>query len=419
MEGTASYAPVISYLSETPLAGDFMLIDIGCSGGIDTVWRSLGRRLRALAIDPNVAEIERLQATETHPGIQYLAALAGLPPDHPFAVHKMGRTTLGRNPWERLSVVKSLELMKSRREILPPQLGAAALAPETKLSHEVIVVPAYLDRLGIDSVDFLKIDVDGADFEILNSFDLALEALAVLGVGIEVNYFGSAADTDHTFHNVDRFMKTRGFELFGVTIRRYSVAALPSQYVWSIPAESQFGRPLQGDALYVRDLANPEYDEFVARLPPTKLLNLICVFAAFDLPDCAAEIAVRFRDRLDAGGDVDRILDLLAAQVQPPTQQPLGYREYMRRFHVHDPIFFAHRATALAERQAPIRIDPQPGGTYQLGPCPGKDQAETGPCVFESTARVVPREAHHPPTRRLELAESLPPDRLVHEDPLA
>jgi len=252
---------------------------------------------------------------------------------------------LERSPWFRLSVVKSLELMRSRGQTLPPQMGVAALAPETKLSKEVIVAPAYLADIGIHSVDFLKIDVDGPDFEILNSFDLAFETLGVLGVGIEVNYFGSAADTDYSFHNVDRFMKARGFELFGTTVRRYSLACLPSPYVSNFPAETEFGRPLLGDALYIRDLGRHEQDEFAARLPLAKLLKLICIFAAFNLPDCAAEITLRFRERLSDSCDVERILDSLAAQAQGPIERPLTYREYLRRFESHDPMFFPQNST--------------------------------------------------------------------------
>ena len=55
MERTVSYVPVIGYLSETLRESEFMLVDIGCSGGIDNVWRCFGPRLRALAIDPNIA----------------------------------------------------------------------------------------------------------------------------------------------------------------------------------------------------------------------------------------------------------------------------------------------------------------------------------------------------------------------------
>lgn len=340
MEGTAIHAPVIGYLSEALPTTGFMLVDVGCSGGIDGIWRSFGPRLRALAIDPNIVEIARLRSVETHPGIRYLAVLAGLPSDHPFAREKAGRSHWGRSPWERLSAAKSLEMMKSGGPLSTSDMIAANLWAEMKLSEEVIVIPAYLRDHGIESVDFLKIDVDGADFEILNSFDLALDTLGVLGVGIEINYFGSTADTDHTFHNVDRFMKARGFELFGVTVSRYSLTALPSRYLWKFPARTEFGRPLQGDALYIRDLGSSIYDEFTSRLPWTKLVNLICLFAAFNLPDCAAEIAERFGGRLSARCDVDRVLDLLAAQAQGPVEQPMPYREYIHRFESHDLMFF-------------------------------------------------------------------------------
>jgi hypothetical protein len=340
MEGTATYVPVIGYLCETLRDSEFMLVDIGCSGGIDSVWRGFGPRLRALAIDPNIAEIERLKGVETHLGIRYLAAFARLPANHPFALQNAGRGYWGRSPWERLSVVKSLEIMKSGAKLSNCEMLGANLWSEMQLSKEAVVIPSYLRDGGIHSVDFLKIDIDGADFEILNSFDLALDTLGILGLGIEVNYFGSTCDTDHTFHNVDRFMKGHGFELFGLTNNRYSTVSLPSRYLWHLPGRSEFGRPLQGDAVYIRDLGSHEYDEFTARLPTTKLLKLICIFAAFNLPDCAAEVALRFGDRLGSLCDLDRVLDLLAAQAQGPTETPLSYREYIRRFEAHDPMFF-------------------------------------------------------------------------------
>jgi hypothetical protein len=118
--------------------------------------------------------------------------------------------------------------------------------------------------------------------------------------------------------------------------------------VSNFPAETDFGRPLLGDALYVRDLGRHEHDEFAAQLPLAKLLNLICIFAAFNLPDCAAEIALRFRDRLGNACDVERILDLLAAQAQGPIEQPLTYREYLRRFESHDPMFFPSSSACTA-----------------------------------------------------------------------
>jgi FkbM family methyltransferase len=246
--------------------------------------------------------------------------------------------------------------MKSRQVILPPRFGAAALSSDTTISDQSIAVPAYLRDRGIDSVDFLTIDIDGPDFDVLNSFDRALAALNVLGVRIEVNYFGSESDTDRSLHNIDRFLKTQGFELFGLTQRRYSLAALPSRYLWNVPAESEFGRPMFGDALFLRDLGNPEHAELSARLSTGKLMNLICLFAIFDLPDCAADIALRFRDRLSTSCSVDRILDLLAVQAQGPVKKPLSYSEYVRRFDAHDRMFFhAHSEPRTEVECVPVQ----------------------------------------------------------------
>jgi hypothetical protein len=342
MEGTAAHSPVLPYLADVAADTEFRLIDIGCSGGIDSVWRRFGPRLRAIGIDPNLAEIDRLKRTETHSGIQYVAAFAGISPDHPFALRKAGRSDWGRNPWDRLSTARSLRRLKEQR-LSGADRTAANLWPDVELADAArpLVIPEYLRERGIGSVDFVKIDIDGKDLDVLHSFDSVLERFGVLGFGVEVNFHGSDADTDHTLHNTERFMKAQGYELFNLTVRRYSLAALPSRYLLNVPAQTQFGRPLQGDAIYIRDLGAPECRELAERLPPGKMVNLVALFAAFDLPDCAAEIAVSYRTMLAKVADVDHMLDLLAAQAQGEVERPLTYREYMEAFDRQDPIFLA------------------------------------------------------------------------------
>ena len=352
MEGTVSEAAVMSYVAETADDSEFMLVDIGCSGGIDRVWRGFGPRLRAVAIDPNLSEIERLRAIESHPGIEYIAAFANVPPQHPFAIRKGNRNHWAHNPWNRLSIARSREILKTQA-FSYAQNTAATFSPEMELANSTksIVVPDYLRAQGIKCVDFLKIDIDGKDFEVLNSFDSALNDFAVLALGLEVNFFGSDTDTDHTFHNTDRFLKARGYELFNLNIQRYSAAALP----FTFSAQSQVGRPIQGDALYVRDLPNREYSALAEHLPTARLLNLVCIFAAFNLPDCAAELALCYRDRISKCCDVDHVLDLLAAQALGHVNNPLTYAEYMERAETHE--FLCRSATmTVADRDAASEI---------------------------------------------------------------
>lgn len=336
MDGLVNSCPLLDYVGKTAQPGSFHLVDVGCSGGIDRQWRRLGPALRALGIDADVAEIERLRAREKQAGITYLNAFAGIGAGHPFARKREGKPDLERNPWPRLSTARYMDIAYPTGQLVTDkEKRSANLWQATRLAEAQapIVVPDYLRSQGVTSLDFLKIDVDGKDFDILYSFEQALTDLKVLGVGIEVRFWGSHQDTDGTFHNVDRFMKAQGFELFNLSIRRYSTAALPSRFRGRAPGATETGRVHQGDAMYARDLGSDLYDEFAQRLTAENLLNLAAIFAVFDLPDCAAEVAVKYRSVLEQICDVDRILDLLAAQARREGTAHEGeYRQWMNDF---------------------------------------------------------------------------------------
>jgi hypothetical protein len=335
VDGLSNSCPLADYIAEISESKRFALVDIGVSGGIDRQWRRLGRRLRAIGIDPNSKEVARLAASETNPHVTFVNAFASLPSEHPFAEKLQREARPDRNPWSRLSTSQYLQLVypagaqRSDREMQAANLWQSAqlAAPE-----DSIVVPEYLRHNGITSVDFLKIDVDGRDFELLNSFDESFEDLGILGVGIEVNFWGADSETANSFHNVDRFLKSRGFELFCLTARNYSTRALPSKFAGREPGPTEFGRVLQGDAMYARDLASGLYDESASALPAEKILNLVFIFAAFNLPDCAAETTLKFRSVLSTVCDVDRVLDLLTAQAERTILGGADYRRHLRRF---------------------------------------------------------------------------------------
>lgn len=335
MDGLVNSCPLLDYVAEISRPGRFMLVDVGCSGGIDRQWRRMGRRLRALGIDPDVSEIERLRGQEKNVRISYLNAFAGIAADHPYAVKRGSKTERDRDPWVRLSTPRYMELVYPKgRPVSEKEKRSANLWPEAHLADPAaaVVVPEYLKSAGIGSLDFLKIDVDGKDFDILNSFDRALSDLQVMGVGIEVRYWGSAEETDGTLHNIDRFLKAQGFELFNLSIRRYSTAALPSRFRQRAPGATESGRVHQGDAMYARDLGGDLFNQWAQSLDGEKILNLAAIFAIFDLPDCAAEVALKFRAELAKVCNVDQFLDRLAGQAERKLSGRSSYARYVERF---------------------------------------------------------------------------------------
>jgi hypothetical protein len=324
----------------------FTLIDVGCSGGLDVGWRVLGDKLRCVGFDMNIDECERLAASETLPSVRYVPAFVGLRPDHPFALQKAGKPHVDRSPWARLSAKRSNEIRSRKADpaVSAESIGFATPA-DARLADAArpVFLPEFFSAQGIGDIDFIKMDVDGTDFEILHSLENVLADARVMGFGMEVNFMGSASPTDHTFHNTDRFMRSHGFDLFQLTVRPYSNVVLPGRYIWPNPAETEFGRPLQGDALYVRDLCDAGNAGFAASLSAEKILKTAGIFALFGLPDCAAEILLTFRSRLAAICDIDSSLDTLAAQAQESmglTGSPLSYKDYVGAFEQDSKLFY-------------------------------------------------------------------------------
>ena len=205
METLLSDSPLARYLADMLGEIPFTLLDIGCSGGIDGAWRLFDRNLRALAFDPNLEECKRLEQAETLKNVTYLPAFVR---GAKYPSENSPDSFWTFNPWDRLSVAATLRFKAAATSrMTTAEKTSLNLWQKTELADpgDQVYLPDFLRDRGIDDVDFIKIDVDGPDFEILKSLDQVYPEAKVLGVGVEVNYYGSDSSTDHTFHNVDRY----------------------------------------------------------------------------------------------------------------------------------------------------------------------------------------------------------------------
>jgi methyltransferase FkbM-like protein len=332
-----------AFVAEKLKAERFRLLDIGCSGGLDPAWRAFEPRLQALGIDASETECRRLAERERNPDISYIAAFVSSAADKPVDHSAGPAAPLIMRMRDRLSFVRTREIREARLK---------DASTEEKLRHNAwemtgladpckpIVASDLLAQRGWTDLDYLKIDIDGGDFEILQSFTGRFDALDVLAVQLEVNFIGTSKPDEHSFHNTDRFMRGEGFDLFRLDVRNCSTRALPARYIWPTPAETVSGRPFQGEAYYARDVLAPHCADTAAGLSAEKVAKLAAVFSAWDVPDAAAELLVGRREILAPLFDVDAGLDLLAAQTQKNPRRPLRYRDYMATFEADSPAFY-------------------------------------------------------------------------------
>jgi hypothetical protein len=310
----------------------FVLIDVGCSGGIAEPWRAFGSSLIAHGYDPDVDACEDAQRREPFPHVRYHARFVGLPESHPFVQQRRDEAARwpDTNIWGRVTAGHLAQRGQEAEGGRPAT--AARLADPASLLGVVEIVRSEQ----LPTVDFLKVDVDGPDLDVLESAREVLVERQVLGVAVEVNWFGSANPNEPTFHNTDRFMRQHGYALFGVTVRPYSRTDLPAPFLRELYAETRFGQPYQGDAIYVRDLAAPDQQDLADAYPAEKLVKLASVYELIGLPDCAAEVLNRFRPRLAAFGDTEPLLDALTP---PLLGEKLTYRQYISKFEEEPELF--------------------------------------------------------------------------------
>jgi FkbM family methyltransferase len=315
-------------------ADPFTVVDVGASGGIEPHWRQLEPHLHAYGFDPLVKECQRLNREEKNPDVRYFDAFIGAeryPELYPPQVAQDPVLGWSNQPFERTSAARAekLQTVSYQQRINND--------PEVIVTDHRISLDAFFAQRAATSLDFIKIDTDGHDYEVLAGADDVIRRCGVLGLFVECQFHGVTHLHSNLFSNIDRYLRERGFSLFDLEVYRYSRGALPGHFVWRMAAQTREGQVLWGDALYLRDAGAPGYDErWSPGLAPTKLLKLACLFEIYGMPDCAAELLVQRRAALDRYLDVPAALDLLAREIEPASG---GFDRLNQRFE-HDPADF-------------------------------------------------------------------------------
>ena len=254
----------------------FTFLDLGCSGGIPQEWRKLEPYLCAIGVDLVEAEVSRLNSEEKNPRVKYFAGNLELHPEHPIRKARGSPFVChSHRAFAQTSAWDAHTRTQKQRE---------SGNPSPKPDH--VDLPDLLKSQGFSSVDFIKIDVDGPDFDLLQALEPHLERLQVLGCKLEVNFNGTADPHDHTFHNMDRLMRKNGFELYDLELRRYTKKALPGKFEGNFFGQTQGGALAQGDALYFKSPTASDVG---------KQMKLVALLSLYGQMDSAADLMVQGR----------------------------------------------------------------------------------------------------------------------------
>ena len=297
---------------------DLTLVDVGASGGIDRRWQLFLPAFSAIGFDHDCDEIERLRR-ETHPGVRYEAAFVGSSTAQAERPDRIAHRAFARS---------SAGVIHARRASPPP-----------RLSDQRITLDDYFP-VGTN-IDALKIDTDGNDLAVVRgAHRLFHQDHEVLWLAIEAPLIGERDPGANIFSNIDNALAGAGFVVVDIHPHRYSRAALPTRFAWSVPAGTVSGPVLWADALYIRDLGDRTYaEQWRYEVTRTRLLKAVALMTASGLYDCAAEALLAYPEHTTIA-ERHKLLNLLAEACGLERT----YRAHMRRF-ATDPTAFYPVAT--------------------------------------------------------------------------
>ncbi len=296
------------------------IVDVGARWGYNAEWDVFKPYLHVYCFEPDAEECKRLNAT-SEPYVKYL----------PYA--------LGRDAGEAVlyeaKLSASTGLYKTNSSYFSRLLNRDNGITVAETTLTVHTLTEALQEFGVESIDFIKLDVEGAELDVLQGGKPYVEHPALVGILTEVR-FQEEINGCPIFWQMDQHVRQSGFRLYDLKFHYQSRHALPYPGLANYRttdgqrffAYTTHGQMMDGDALYFRDLLVPANRQSRASASVSRLLKAAAFYELYCLNDCAAELIIEHREQLASKVDCDRLLDLLT----PPAANSQGYKAYVARY---------------------------------------------------------------------------------------
>ena len=288
------------------LGEPFRLIDVGVRGGVGEHWLFFGDHLELWGFDPLEEAIEPLRSANKRPGRMhyFTMGLGDKDEARPFRFYP-------ENP--------------------PSSHFAASNGCNNDAidSHWQQVQLRRLDTLFADGtigpVDFMKMDAETYEVEIIRGAERFLAESGIFGVESETAFFRTPRNPRSHFVELFEELAPLGFDVYDAGIHRAPRAAMARGFP-KLEGESYKLRPV-GRAWVFDFLFLRGFEQIDASTSIDRLLKIIAVAETYGLQDVGLEILLTHKNRLSKRLDVEQAADWL---VRDRTDTKLTYREYLR-----------------------------------------------------------------------------------------
>jgi FkbM family methyltransferase len=273
----------------------FVLLDGGArEAEADARWSRLDpARLTTYGFEPDEQECERLNAIARQNGarrIYYPVGLWSVDGTLPFHENHVGGGS---------SFMEQNPTVSDRWKFENPTQTALAreiFRPKRTYDVKVVTLASWAQQHGVAAIDFVKLNVQGGELEILRKAGPVLES--VHGLLLEASFCESYRGRPF-FSDVDVFLRARGFVFFDLLAHHYigrAASPIAQQHLRSVRPRlgqlvSAWGQLIEGHALYLRDPIAEAPDGPTDGAAARRALKLACVAEIYGQIEYAFELA--------------------------------------------------------------------------------------------------------------------------------
>lgn len=245
------------------LPSKIVVFDVGARGGN---WGNKALRqllkdgyCRLVGFEPDEKECEKLNeatpANETY---------------YPFALSEIE----GKKSFYRTHSAGNCTFYRPRKNYLNQFVPGDQYAVENIVDMPVTTLDTFLKERKLKPPDFLKMDVEGSELDILKGGNKALES--VFGIELEV-WFNQIYEGQPLFYDVHNYLQERGFTLFDAARSNFFKRKAGQDL------KGPKGQLMCGDALFFRDMDSSEFNSrFLVSPNIEKCLTILVVYGYYD-----------------------------------------------------------------------------------------------------------------------------------------
>jgi FkbM family methyltransferase len=294
-----------------------VVVDVGARKGFEKHWDNFIDQVNLIGFEPNKESFKECLEKKSNAQTSY----------YPYALDR----NKGEKDFYITSYLSACGFYKPDEKMIK-KFGSADTFNVTEITKvSTIDLDSFCDENNIQNVDFIKLDTEGSELDILKGAEKTLKS-SVIGISVEVEFIKMYIDQP-LFSDIDEYLRSHNFELYDLDLNRKTRSSL-SPYASS---NLDIGQLVQGQALYLRDCTS---ELGISNLNQkfwnkTKILKMASIHELFNLPDCAIEL-IQKSQSLDIIKDIEAnfYVDLLIPDIDGSVT---SYKEYLQKLRVSKP----------------------------------------------------------------------------------